>query len=140
MATILPLAGAELIIDPDDNGYKISLRKPSGAVCDVMDLYAKTRNICGTKMVTYYAGIHMDYDSPNLIYDLSLLDPDFRPSVCQLPDGRLYCRSCHCIVPNTANAEMRKENCYAHSHICGIQADDEIYLTNEQAAQIEKGD
>ena len=30
----------------------------------------------------------------------------------------LYCESCKCWVPNTANAEMRKEGLYAHSHWC----------------------
>ena len=30
----------------------------------------------------------------------------------------LYCESCKCWVPNTANAEMRKEGLYAYSHWC----------------------
>jgi hypothetical protein len=30
----------------------------------------------------------------------------------------LYCFDCHCWVPNTANAEMRKEDCYAYTHNC----------------------
>lgn len=30
----------------------------------------------------------------------------------------LYCTSCKRWIPNTANAEMRKEGCYAFSHFC----------------------
>lgn len=30
----------------------------------------------------------------------------------------LYCETCNCWVPNTANSEMRKEGAYAHSHFC----------------------
>lgn len=31
----------------------------------------------------------------------------------------LFCTNCKMWVPNTANAEMRKEGFYAHSHSCG---------------------
>lgn len=30
----------------------------------------------------------------------------------------LYCDECGCWIPNTANAEMRKEGVIAYSHIC----------------------
>ena len=60
-----------------------------------------------------------------------LLDPANRPSVV-MRDGRLYCTKCHCWVPNTANAEMRKEGCYAHSHVCGIRGAGEIYEDDEK--------
>lgn len=30
----------------------------------------------------------------------------------------MFCSDCGCWVPNTANHEMRKEGCYAHSHVC----------------------
>ena len=30
----------------------------------------------------------------------------------------LYCTSCHRWIPNTANYEMLKEGCFAHSHFC----------------------
>lgn len=41
-------------------------------------------------------------------------------NVAPKPGGpySLYCKSCKCWVPNTANAEMRKEGLYAHSHWC----------------------
>lgn len=41
-------------------------------------------------------------------------------NVAPKPGGpfSLYCESCKCWVPNTANAEMRKEGLYAHSHWC----------------------
>lgn len=38
----------------------------------------------------------------------------------------LFCTDCKTWVPNTANAEMRKEGCFAHSHICGHPSPDEI--------------
>lgn len=38
----------------------------------------------------------------------------------------LFCTDCKTWVPNTANAEMRKEGCFAHSHICGHLAEDEV--------------
>jgi len=30
----------------------------------------------------------------------------------------LYCKTCDSWVPNTANYEMKKEGCVAHSHSC----------------------
>lgn len=30
----------------------------------------------------------------------------------------LFCTSCKRWIPNTANAEMRKEGCIAYSHFC----------------------
>jgi hypothetical protein len=30
----------------------------------------------------------------------------------------LFCTSCNCWVPNTANYEMKKEGFYAYSHSC----------------------
>lgn len=41
-------------------------------------------------------------------------------NVAPKPGGpySLYCKSCKCWVPNTANVEMRKEGLYAHSHWC----------------------
>ena len=38
----------------------------------------------------------------------------------------LFCTDCKTWVPNTANAEMRKEGCFSHSHICGYPQPNEI--------------
>lgn len=38
----------------------------------------------------------------------------------------LFCTECHVWLPNTANAEMRKEGFFAHSHWCGHLEPDEI--------------
>lgn len=38
----------------------------------------------------------------------------------------LYCTECKVWFPNTANYEMRKEGCIAHSHICGCKNSNEI--------------
>ena len=56
-----------------------------------------------------------------------LLSPDDLPTVYMREDGKLYCRECRCTVPNTANHEMRREGAYAHSHVCGIRAEGEVY-------------
>ncbi len=47
----------------------------------------------------------------------------------------LYCHRCRCWVPDTANAEMKKEGYYAHSHICGDLTHGEI---PEQEGQDER--
>ena len=38
----------------------------------------------------------------------------------------LYCTDCGVWTPNTANAEMKKEGFFAHSHVCGHMQKDEI--------------
>lgn len=38
----------------------------------------------------------------------------------------LFCTDCGVWTPNTANAEMKKEGFYAHSHVCGHMQKDEI--------------
>ena len=61
-------------------------------------------------------------------YDTNaLLTPDNLPTVYMREDGKLYCRVCHCTVPNTANHEMRKEGYYSHSHVCGFRSEGEVY-------------
>jgi len=49
----------------------------------------------------------------------------------------LYCTSCKRWIPNTANAEMRKEGCIAHSHFCvnGVW-----YSTDDMSVADEKTD
>ena len=58
------------------------------------------------------------YDDPWCFMENEVLLPKNKPSVIQLEDGRLWCRKCKCYVENTANSEMRKDGCYAYSHIC----------------------
>ena len=38
----------------------------------------------------------------------------------------LFCTNCQKWIPNTANYEMKKEGFFAHSHICGLEQDNEI--------------
>ena len=38
----------------------------------------------------------------------------------------LFCTTCRVWVPNTANYEMKKEGFFAHSHVCGRKANNEI--------------
>lgn len=54
-------------------------------------------------------------------------------NVIQKPGGpfSLYCTSCHRWIPNTANAEMKKEGIFAHSHFC---VDGEPYFDDESIA------
>ena len=42
----------------------------------------------------------------------------------------LYCRRCCTFVCNTANSEMKKEGCYAHSHVCGRRDPSEYGLSD----------
>lgn len=62
----------------------------------------------------------------------------------------MYCTSCHRWIPNTANAEMRKEGVYAHSHFCvdgvnktpddgGMDDAEEDGVGEEMGKYIEKG-
>ena len=46
----------------------------------------------------------------------------------------LFCTSCKRWVPNTANAEMRKEGCFAHSHFCvdGVPVGNDDSLPSEE--------
>lgn len=49
----------------------------------------------------------------------------------------LYCEKCHCWIPNTANHEMKKEGCFAHSHVCGDLSNGEI-ADNEAQKGVEE--
>ena len=68
-------------------------------------------------------------------HDLSASPPlgNTLTSLLMRPDGTLYCRNCHCTVPNTANDQMRKDGVFAHSHICGVRAPGEIYEEDTDA-------
>lgn len=123
----LPLGNAMLLVEPTDSGYRFSLRSASGIECEVFGVTYKTARIRESRFQSNIISINRDYDEPLYAQRYELLDPDCRPTVRMLPDGRLYCEKCHCFVPNTANHEMRKERCCAHSHICGVRAEGEIY-------------
>lgn len=49
----------------------------------------------------------------------------------------LYCRSCKRWVPNTANAEMKKEGVFAHSHFCvnGVPLDNDGSIADSMAEE-----
>ena len=72
-------------------------------------------------------------DTPFIHSIDTILTPADSPAVYMRPDGTLYCRNCHCTVPNTANDQMRKDGVFAHSHICGVRAPGEIYEEDTDA-------
>lgn len=72
-------------------------------------------------------------DTPFMHSIETILTPADIPAVYMRLDGTLYCRRCHCIVPNTANDQMRKDDVFAHSHICGVRAPGEIYEEDTDA-------
>jgi len=123
----LPLGEDTLVAERSDSGYRFSLRSASGNVCEVFRVSHKTTRIRESRFQSNDIIVNRDYDDPLYAQRYELLDPDCRPTVRMRPDGRLYCEKCHCYVPNTANHEMRKEGCYAHSHVCGVRAEGEIY-------------
>lgn len=51
----------------------------------------------------------------------------------------LYCETCHSWVPNTANSEMKKEGCFAHSHSCTKYKDGTIDIFGEKGIPEESG-
>lgn len=120
----------QLQIEESPDGYAIYLSDGKDRV-RALSLAATKLSIPGKDFFTYNVRVHRDYDDPIQAIQYDLLNPHDRPSVIQLPDGRLFCRKCRCYVPNTANWEMRKEGCFAHSHICGIRAPGEIYTEEE---------
>ena len=75
--------------------------------------YGSGRWMCESSKVTYWMqlpGPPKEAEKNHHLYS----------NVAPKPGGpfSLYCESCKCWVPNTANAEMRKEGLYAHSHWC----------------------
>ena len=48
----------------------------------------------------------------------------------------LFCTDCGVWTPNTANAEMKKEGVYSHSHVCGRLDEDEIRDIDYQKTKI----
>ena len=48
----------------------------------------------------------------------------------------LFCTNCNVWTPNTANAEMKKEGMFSHSHVCGRLGDDEIRDEDYQKTQV----
>ena len=76
------------------------------------------------KLVTYVPELG---DDPRVasVQDLPLAEN--ADPVVQRPDGKLYCMKCRCLVPDTANHEMKREGFFAHSHVCGVRAPGEVY-------------
>lgn len=119
------LGSDTLRITETEDGVEARIIAENGDDVTVFAVRHEERRIAGhifDENVLYTA---YDFNEP-MLRERVLLDPTNRPSVV-MRDGRLYCKKCHCWVPNTANAEMRKEGCYAHSHVCGIRADGEVY-------------
>lgn len=104
----------------DGNGLDIFVKDTEGTV-----LTGQIR--CKQKHNTFIAKLHCNPDQPDYTEDVWLPGLESRSPVVMTESGRLYCIKCRCWVPNTANTEMRKEGCYAHSHICGHRQSGEIY-------------
>ena len=136
---VLPLQDYNLNIRPIGNGYAISIDDGQDEV-HALDITIKNRKIGKDTLSSIFAEIKRDYNDPSCAYCEELLMPELRPSVVMLKSGRLWCRKCHCYVPNTANHEMRKEGCFAHSHICGIHQPDEILSSKLDSNGIPIGD
>ena len=124
----LPFAGGTLQFFKTQTGYNVLFKKED-VVINVCSF--TTTNLSWASIeegVFPWLLINYDYFDPTQQRRESLLDPENMPHVImRRTDGKLWCRKCRCTIPNTANAEMRKEGCYSHSHICGIRAKGEIY-------------
>lgn len=131
--TSIRLGAAELILRPSEDSKSCGVfLKTDKAVQLVMTLAAEQYNTRDASLENYTAKIYQSYAEPECAFREVLLHPDYKPAVIMLPDGRLYCRKCHCYVSNTANAEMRKEGCFSHRHICGVIQPSETYLKPEE--------
>jgi hypothetical protein len=47
----------------------------------------------------------------------------------------LYCYTCNRWIPNTANYEMKKEGCFAHSHSCSKFEDGSVEIYGEEGIE-----
>lgn len=109
-----------------EHGLTLFLLK-DGIEVPALHLMTKERRLGDEHWTEVSAGIVQAASDPAKFHCCHLLTPDDLPTVYMREDGKLYCRKCHCTVPNTANTEMRKEGFYAHSHICGVRGSGEIY-------------
>lgn len=133
----LRLGAAELILKPSEDGKSCDMfLKTDKAAQLVMTLTAEQYSTSDTGLENYTAKIYRNYTEPDCAFREVLLHPDYKPAVIMLPDGRLYCKKCRCYVCNTANAEMRKEGCFSHRHVCGVRQPGETYLKPEECPEL----
>lgn len=109
-----------------DFGLTLSLSK-DGITIPALHLMTKDRRLGDAHWTDVSVGVVRATSNPSNFEKHNLPTPDNLPTVYRREDGSLYCRKCHCVVPNTANAEMRKEGYYSHSHCCGVRSPGEIY-------------
>lgn len=128
-AATLPFGNLTMELWRTDAGYNIVLtndageKQYAGAFITKSAVFKPT----GDVLSDYWFSRCITADGTHIGIVDNLMTPEHKPVVIQRPDGTLYCRKCHCTVPNTANNEMRKEGCFAHSHICGHPAPGEIF-------------
>lgn len=127
---VLSLDNFDLKIYPANNGYSIHVAEDGDQV-EALRIINHQRKIAEHIIDDLHLQLCYDHES-NAATRHELLTPSGRPAVIQLPNERLWCRRCHCYVPNTANGEMRKEGCFSHSHICGIKRSEETYLPDNE--------
>lgn len=113
-------------LEPTERGVTLMVER-FGEKVPSLHLRAQERTIANKTYAELFADIVCSSGDPNEFISESLTTPDNQDTVIMREDGKLYCRKCHCIVPNTANGEMRKEGCFAHSHVCGIRSPGEVY-------------
>lgn len=125
---VLPFGDMLLLLFQTENGYNLVIQDQAGTQQYTGELFADFHHVesLNTTIRSFEFRKLIEHDSPyhQTVY---LLSPDNRPAVYQREDGKLYCRVCHCTVPNTANAEMRKDGIFAHNHICGLRSPGEVY-------------
>lgn len=121
-----------LHISQTDDGIIATLITQDAEELEVFRVTNRTRKFQKFTVFDNILAVPYDFDEPYR-KELTLLHPGDRPPV-YMRDGRLYCRKCHCWVPNTANAKMRKEGGFVHSHVCGIRAEGEIYEDDPESS------
>lgn len=110
----------------EDGAIDAYIITADGDSTHVFKIEHREHKFMGHDIVRNEIGIAFDFDDETALIKRNLLYPKDRPNIV-MKNGKLYCRKCHCWVPNTANEEMKKEGCYAYSHICGIKAPGEVY-------------
>lgn len=110
----LPFGHNDLVVRPCNDGYDIFVDDGKTAVKAVKMLH-RVRKIAGMRFHQFLS-ITFDHDGPISQHMVDM--PDNIDPVRPTEDGRLFCHRCEVFVENTANAEMRKEGVYAHSHVC----------------------
>lgn len=120
------LGDCRAVFRETDHGLTLFLSR-DGTEVPAMHLRAEERRLGEAHWTDVSAGIVQATSKPEKFRSYHLLTPDDLPVVYMREDGKLYCRKCHCTVPNTANNEMRREGVYSHSHVCGFRAEGEVY-------------